>query len=74
MDAIDRLSKDPVNAVRFMIAEKLLCLFYTKPDDMWRHIETMATGDQSNAVLVALINRLPGVRRPDADCLRRSGL
>ena len=55
MDAIDRLSKDPVNAVRFMIAEKLLCLFHTKPDDMWRHIETMATGDQSNAVLVALI-------------------
>ncbi len=57
LDAIDRLSKDPVHAVRFMIAEKLRCFYHTRFDDMWRYIDTMATRDQSNAVLVALINR-----------------
>lgn len=57
LDAIERLSQDPVHAVRFMVAERLRCLYHTRFDDMWRYIDTMATSDQSNAVLVALTNQ-----------------
>lgn len=54
--SIDRLSKDPVPAVRFQIARSLNTISRTAPELMWRLIELMSHGDSSRGVLQAILS------------------
>ena len=73
LEAIERLSKDAVPAVRFQVASHLIALHKTAPDLMWSILERMCSEESSRSVLQALLvyplNRLSG---PYAD--RVSGL
>lgn len=64
LEAIERLSNDPVPAVRYQIAARVDALYRTQPDRMWRIIERMAGGEESRGVLQGLLvgplNRLAG--------------
>jgi len=55
LDAVERLSADPVPAVRFHIANRLNVLYRTAPELMWRIIERMCREEQSRGVLQGLI-------------------
>lgn len=53
--AIERLSCDPVPAVRFQIARYLQALWSTAPDLMWDVIERMSRREESRGVLQGLL-------------------
>lgn len=59
---IEKLSNDPVPAVRFQIATKLNAMYNTAPELMWRLLEKFSNDEVSNGVLQGLlggpINRL----------------
>jgi len=67
-EAIERLSNDPVPAVRFQIASRLNSIYQTANDLMWRIIERMCKEEPSRGVLQGLLsgplNRLAGAE-PD---------
>jgi hypothetical protein len=52
---IERLSQDEVPAVKFQVASRLNCLYYTASDLMWNIIERMCLEEQSRGVLQALL-------------------
>ena len=72
LEAIERLSTDPMPAVRYQIASKLNALCQTAQELMWRLIERMCREEQSCGVLHGLLswplNRLAGV---EADRIAR---
>jgi hypothetical protein len=55
LQAVERLSRDPVPAVRFQIARPLNALARTAPDLMWRMIERMCRDEASRGVLQGLL-------------------
>ena len=55
LKAIQRLSKDPVPAVRFQIVSNLNTLYRTAPDLMWELIEHICQEEQSRSVLQGLL-------------------
>ena len=55
LNAIERLSQDPVPAVRFQVAIRLSSLYQTAPDRMWRIIERCASMDESRGVLSGVL-------------------
>ncbi len=65
LEAIERLSKDPVPAVRFQIASYTNAIYKTAQKFMWQIIESMCYDELSRGVLCGLlggpIGRLAGV-------------
>jgi hypothetical protein len=65
LEAIERLSKDPVSAVRFQISKGLNTLYKTTPEFMWRLIDRISREELSRGVLQGLLGgpfaRLIGV-------------
>lgn len=55
LNAVERLARDEVPAVRFQIAVSLDSLYYTSPDLMWRLLETISREDESRGVLKWLL-------------------
>jgi hypothetical protein len=53
--AIDRLSRDPVAAVRYQVARALVSLWDTSRPSFWRIAESMAASDPSRGVLNGLV-------------------
>jgi len=68
LEAIKRLSKDPVSAVRFQISRHLNALYHAAPDLMWHLIRQMCYKERSRGVLQELLDgplrRLAGAK-PD---------
>ena len=64
--AINRLSEDPVPAVRFQIAKNINVLLKTAPELMYRLIERMCKKEESRGVLMGLLGgplqRLAGLK------------
>lgn len=64
-NAIERLSRDPVPAVRYHVVNYLTTLYQTQPELMWRIVDRFSREEQSRGVLQGLIayslNRLSGV-------------
>jgi signal recognition particle GTPase len=58
LDVIERLSADPVPAVRFQVAESVLSLYYNAPDLMWYIINRMCCEEASRGVLQGLLPSL----------------
>jgi hypothetical protein len=56
MEALERLSNDPVPAVRFQIARRLSALYQTTPELMWRLIERICLEEASRGVLQGLLS------------------
>jgi DNA replication protein DnaC len=56
MEALERLSNDPVPSVRFQIASGLNTLYKTAPELMWRLIERISRGEPSRGVLQGLLS------------------
>jgi hypothetical protein len=67
LSALERLSADPVPAVRFQIVIRLNALYETNRDLMWRLIQERSNTDQSRGVLDGLVNLLErlGGHHPD---------
>ena len=57
LEAIERLSNDPVPAVRYQVAWHLSALYETAPELMWRILEGKCHGEAQNGVI-------QGVTRP----------
>jgi hypothetical protein len=55
LEAVEHLSRDPVPAVRFQIAQRLNALARTASDLMWRLIETTCTAERSRGVLQGIL-------------------
>ena len=55
LEAVERLSSDPVPAVRFQVAERLICLYYTAPDLMWALLERLSHSEESRGVLQGML-------------------
>lgn len=55
LEAIQRLSEDPVPAVRFQIAKSLNAQYQTAPELMWRIIERVCREEPSRGVLQGLL-------------------
>jgi len=55
LEAIERLSKDPVPAVRFQIASYTNALYQTARESMWQIIESMCCDELSRGVLCGLL-------------------
>jgi hypothetical protein len=53
--AVERLSADPVPAVRFQVATRLPLLYHTAPEVMWRILDNMCREDESRGVLSGLV-------------------
>lgn len=62
---IERLSKDPVPAVRFQIARRLRLLRATAPGLMWRIADATAREEVSRAVTDAMLTELPSMTAED---------
>jgi len=60
LDAVERLSQDPVAPVRLQVAGRLVCLYRTDQPRMWKIIRGMGTGESSKAVLSELLNPTVG--------------
>ena len=56
LQAIERLSTDPVPAVRFQIAGRLNVLYRTAPEFMWRVVERVCREESSRGVLQGLLS------------------
>jgi hypothetical protein len=55
LKAVERLSSDPVPAVRFQVAERLICLYYTAPDLMWKLLDRVSHSEASRGVLQGML-------------------
>lgn len=55
LEAIQRLSEDPVPAVRFQIAKSLNALYQTTPEFMWCIVERMCQEEPSRGVLQGVL-------------------
>ncbi len=55
LEAIERLSQDPVAAVRFQVVGRLVHLYRTDQALMWKIIRRIMSDDTSNAVVSALL-------------------
>jgi hypothetical protein len=55
IEAIERLSNDPVPPVRFQIASRVVALYRTAPELMWRLLERFSREENSRGVLQFLI-------------------
>jgi len=55
LDAIERLSKDPVPAVRFQLVAHLTALYKTARELMWQIIERTCNEEQSRGVLQGIL-------------------
>lgn len=73
VEAVERLSNDPVPAVRYQIARSLDAPYPTEPDLMWRIMERMCREEPSRGVLQGLL-RGPLERLAGADPDRVAGL
>ncbi|MEW6107439.1 MAG: hypothetical protein AB1563_13965, partial [Bacillota bacterium] len=73
LEAIERLSTDPVPAVRFQIASHLTALYHTVPELMWGIIERLCREEKSCGVLAGLLNGTLG-RFASAQLDRVAGL
>ncbi len=51
LESIERLSADPVPAVRYHIARRANALYYASPELMWRLLERLAATEKSGGVL-----------------------
>jgi signal recognition particle GTPase len=58
LDTIDRLSYDPVPAVRYQVAVFILSLYQTAPELMWKIIDRMGHKEISHGVLQGLLHSL----------------
>ncbi len=68
LQAIERLSADPVPAVRFQVSSRLRALYRTAPQLMWRLIESLCREEASRGVLQGLLNgALGGLAAGHAD-------
>lgn len=56
LQTVERLSADPVSAVRFQIADSLNVLYLTAPDLMWWIVERLCREEPSRGVLQGLLN------------------
>ena len=56
LGTIERLSKDPVPAVRFQVATRLIALYRTAPKLMWTVLEWLCLEETSRGVLQGLLN------------------
>ncbi len=61
LTAVERLSGDPVAAVRFQIARRLNGLFYSAPDLMWQLAAQIADHETSRGVLRGFLSDPIGV-------------
>jgi signal recognition particle GTPase len=55
LDAVERLSRDPVAPVRFQVAIRLVSLYRTDQARMWKVIRSIGADDQSTGVLSGLL-------------------
>ncbi|GIX08262.1 MAG: hypothetical protein KatS3mg115_2665 [Candidatus Poribacteria bacterium] len=55
LEAIKRLSEDPVPAVRYQVAKALNALYRTAPQSMWPIIDRLSREDRSRGVLQGLL-------------------
>ena len=60
LNAIENLSADPVPAVRFQVVGRILSLYQTAPDLMWRIIERVSRDEESTSVLQQLVGSVLG--------------
>jgi len=60
LDAVERLSRDPVAVVRFQVAIRLVHLYRTNQARMWNIIYAIGTDDQSTGVLSGLLQHTVG--------------
>lgn len=58
LDSIDRLARDAAPEVRYQIASNLTLLYHTAPERMWKLVESRATSETSNGVLMALAHSI----------------
>lgn len=65
LSEIEKLSKDPVPAVRFQIARRLRLLGSTAPELMWRIADAVAGDEASRAVTDAMLTELPALTAED---------
>jgi hypothetical protein len=76
VEALERLSNDPVPAIRFQIATRLNALYRATPELMWRITERMCREEQSRGVLQGLLSgplqRLAGAERDRVADLTRA--
>jgi signal recognition particle GTPase len=70
--AIQRLSTDPVRAVRGQIATGLGCLYYTAPDLFWELLDHYAAQERNPTMLVSALHTLHRV--PFAQAARVAAL
>jgi hypothetical protein len=54
-EAIDRLSNDPVPPVRFQVASRLVVLYHTAPELMWKLLGRFSREEDSRGVLQFLV-------------------
>ena len=57
-EAIQRLSIDPVPAVRLQVATRVRCLYKTAPDLMWELLDYYAKDEQNPTVVAAALGAL----------------
>lgn len=55
IETIERLSNDPVPPVRFQIASRLVALYHTAPELMWKLLERFSREEESRGVLQFLV-------------------
>lgn len=55
LDAVEHLSSDLVPAVRLQVAERLVCLYHTAPDLMWKLLNRFAHDETSRGVLHGML-------------------
>jgi hypothetical protein len=55
IEAIERLSNDPVPPVRFQVASRLVALYHTAPELMWKLLERFSREEESRGVLQFLV-------------------
>lgn len=60
LDAVERLCEDPVPAVRFQIAVRLVGMYRTDRDRMWRLIGRFGEQESSRGVLSGLLSHMVG--------------
>jgi len=68
LNAIESLGRDPVSSVRYQIACRLILLYKTAPDLMWKLIEQFSKEEQNSGVMNGLVvHTMHRIARPDTD-------
>ncbi|MFN8149597.1 MAG: hypothetical protein U0R24_00520 [Solirubrobacterales bacterium] len=70
LDAIEKLSRDEVPAVRLHVAQRLHLLRAAAPELMWQVADRIAEQDESRAVTTAVITILPRIAQDDNERMR----